>query len=49
MTACLTALAFRRAGLPDPLLYPGSFSDWSGSGLPVATGDEPGNLEASAT
>jgi thiosulfate/3-mercaptopyruvate sulfurtransferase len=42
VTACLTVLSFRLAGLPDPLLYPGSFSDWSASGLPVATGDEPG-------
>jgi thiosulfate/3-mercaptopyruvate sulfurtransferase len=49
VTACLTVLSFRRAGLPDPLLYPGSYSDWSGSGMPVATGDEPGDLEATAT
>jgi thiosulfate/3-mercaptopyruvate sulfurtransferase len=42
VTACLTALAFRVAGFPDPLLYPGSFSDWSRSGMQVATGDEPG-------
>lgn len=40
--ACHNALAMRLAGLPDPLLYPGSFSDWSWSGLPVATGPEPG-------
>ena len=49
VTACLTALSFRVAGLPDPLLYPGSFSDWSASGMPIATGDEPGDLEATAT
>ena len=42
ITACHTALAMRIAGLPDPLLYPGSYSDWSRSGMPVATGDEPG-------
>lgn len=42
VNACHTALAFRAAGLPDPLLYPGSYSDWSRSGLPVMTGDEPG-------
>ena len=36
------ALAMRVAGLPDPILYPGSYSDWTQSGLPVATGDEPG-------
>jgi hypothetical protein len=33
------------AGRPDPLLYPGSYSDWSRSGLPVASGDEPGDPE----
>lgn len=41
-TACHNALAMRLAGLPDPLLYVGSFSDWSRAGMPVATGDEPG-------
>lgn len=40
--ACHNALAIRLAGLPDPLLYPGSFSDWSRAGLPIATGPEPG-------
>lgn len=40
--ACQNALAMRLAGLPAPLLYPGSFSDWSRAGLPVATGDAPG-------
>ena len=42
VNACHNALAMRIAGLPDPLLYPGSYSDWSTAGLPVATGDEPG-------
>jgi thiosulfate/3-mercaptopyruvate sulfurtransferase len=42
INACHTAFAMRLAGLPDPLLYPGSFSDWSRSGLRVATGAEPG-------
>jgi thiosulfate/3-mercaptopyruvate sulfurtransferase len=42
VTACHTAFAFRLAGLPDPLLYPGSYSDWSRTDLPVATGPEPG-------
>jgi thiosulfate/3-mercaptopyruvate sulfurtransferase len=42
VTACHTALAMRLAGLPDPILYPGSFSDWSRAGLPVASGAEPG-------
>jgi thiosulfate/3-mercaptopyruvate sulfurtransferase len=46
VTACHTALALRVAGLPDPLLYPGSFSDWSRSELPVAVGPEPGDLKA---
>ena len=38
------ALALRVAGLPDALLYPGSYSDWTQSGLQVATGDEPGEM-----
>ena len=42
ITACHNALAMRVAGLPDPILYPGSYSDWSASGEPVATGSEPG-------
>jgi thiosulfate/3-mercaptopyruvate sulfurtransferase len=36
------AVAMRAAGLPDPILYVGSYSDWSRSGEPVATGAEPG-------
>ena len=36
------ALALRAAGLPDPILYVGSYSDWSRSGEPVATGPDPG-------
>jgi len=44
VNACHSALAMRVAGLPDPLLYPGSYSDWSRSGLPIATGDEPGEV-----
>ena len=43
VNACQVALAMRAAGLPDPLLYPGSYSDWSRSGMPVATGDAPGD------
>jgi thiosulfate/3-mercaptopyruvate sulfurtransferase len=42
INACHTAFAMRLAGLPDPLLYPGSYSDWSRSGMAVATGPEPG-------
>ena len=41
-SACHHALAMRVAGLPDPILYVGSYSDWSRSGEPVATGPEPG-------
>jgi thiosulfate/3-mercaptopyruvate sulfurtransferase len=44
VTAAHLALAIRAAGLPDPLLYGGSYSDWSRSGLPVVTGDEPGGV-----
>ena len=47
-TACHNALAMRLAGLPDPILYVGSFSDWSRSGMPVATGDEPGEAPRAA-
>jgi thiosulfate/3-mercaptopyruvate sulfurtransferase len=42
VTACLNALGMRVAGLPDPILYAGSYSDWSSAGEPVATGPEPG-------
>jgi len=40
--ACHNSLAMRLAGLPDPILYVGSYSDWSRSGMPVRTGEEPG-------
>jgi thiosulfate/3-mercaptopyruvate sulfurtransferase len=36
------SLAMRAAGLPDPILYVGSYSDWSRSGEPIAIGAEPG-------
>jgi thiosulfate/3-mercaptopyruvate sulfurtransferase len=42
VNACQNALAMRVAGLPDPILYPGSYSDWSTAGEPVAVGPEPG-------
>jgi len=42
INACHNILATRVAGLPDPLLYEGSYSDWSRSGMPVVTGDAPG-------
>ncbi len=41
VTACFAALVARVAGLADPLIYTGSFSDWSGTGLPIAQGSEP--------
>lgn len=47
VTAAYEALAFRVAGLPDPVLYAGSYSEWARSGLPVATGDEPGDARSS--
>ena len=43
--ACHSALAMRLAGLPDPIVYVGSYSDWSRSGMPIATGSEPGAPE----
>jgi thiosulfate/3-mercaptopyruvate sulfurtransferase len=48
VSACHNALAMRIAGLPDPLLYPGSYSDWSRSGEVVAVGAEPGTFERGA-
>jgi thiosulfate/3-mercaptopyruvate sulfurtransferase len=46
VTACHTAFAMRLAGLPDPLLYPGSYSYWSRAGMPVATGEAPCDRES---
>jgi Rhodanese-related sulfurtransferase len=43
VSACFNSLAMRIAGLPDPILYPGSYSDWSRAGLPIAVGAEPGD------
>lgn len=40
VTACHTLLAMDYAGLPLPKLYVGSWSEWSNSGRPVATGAE---------
>jgi thiosulfate/3-mercaptopyruvate sulfurtransferase len=42
ITACHISLAMRAAGLSDPLLYPGSYSDWTQADMPVAVGPEPG-------
>ena len=38
VTACVDLLALARAGRPDARLYPGSWSDWCGRGLPVERG-----------
>jgi thiosulfate/3-mercaptopyruvate sulfurtransferase len=46
VSACFGALAARVAGLPDPLLYAGSYSDWVGAGLPVVVGSEPEGMLA---
>jgi thiosulfate/3-mercaptopyruvate sulfurtransferase len=40
--ACHDILAMTVAGLPEPILYPGSWSDWSTAGMPAAVGEEPG-------
>jgi thiosulfate/3-mercaptopyruvate sulfurtransferase len=37
------SLAARVAGLPDPILYVGSYSEWSRTGQPVNSGPEPGS------
>ncbi|MES2208609.1 MAG: sulfurtransferase [Chloroflexota bacterium] len=42
VSACHNALAMRIAGLPDAVLYPGSYSDWSSAGDPVVIGAGPG-------
>lgn len=41
VTACRNILSAELAGLPRPLLYVGSWSDWSSSDLPITTGDHP--------
>jgi len=46
VAACFNSLAMRVAGLPDPILYPGSYSDWTQRHMPIATGPEPGALPA---
>ena len=38
VTACHDILAIVAAGLPEPMLYPGSWSDWSTAGMQVETG-----------
>ena len=44
--ACHHVLAMEVAGLPEPMLYPGSWSDWSSAGFPVAVGENPGSVPA---
>ena len=46
VTSCHHVLALHLAGLPEPLLYPGSWSDWSTQRYAVATGPEPGQAPA---
>jgi thiosulfate/3-mercaptopyruvate sulfurtransferase len=41
VTACHNILAMDVAGIERPLLYVGSWSDWSSVDLPVATGETP--------
>lgn len=41
VTACTVLVATEAAGLRGARLYPGSWSEWSRRGLPVATGAEP--------
>jgi thiosulfate/3-mercaptopyruvate sulfurtransferase len=39
VNACHAALAMSVAGLGEPTLYPGSWSDWSSTDLPIETGE----------
>ena len=41
VTACHTLLLLEQLGLPPGRLYPGSWSQWSGSDRPAVTGDRP--------
>lgn len=44
VTACHNALAMVVAGLGEPILYPGSWSDWSNAEMPFVTGEDPGEV-----
>lgn len=39
VNACHAALAMHVAGRDEPILYPGSWSDWSSTDLPIEVGD----------
>lgn len=41
VTACHTLLALEQAGMPGARLYVGSWSEWSRTGRPIATGEQP--------
>jgi thiosulfate/3-mercaptopyruvate sulfurtransferase len=41
VTACVLVLAAEAAGIGPTRLYPGSWSEWSGRGLPVERGQTP--------
>jgi len=40
VTACHDILAMKLAGFPEPVLYAGSWSDWSSAGMKVEVGEE---------
>ena len=40
VTACHTLLGMASAGITEPKLYVGSWSEWSGRDLPIATEDK---------
>lgn len=44
VTACAVILAAVAAGLPEPALFPGSYSEWSRAGLRVESGPGPSPL-----
>jgi thiosulfate/3-mercaptopyruvate sulfurtransferase len=42
VVACFPALVLEHLGHPPPRVYVGSFSQWSNTDRPVATGEAPG-------